>query len=174
MRWYPRASAPPRQPDWWHKFTHTLHTFTRGIQPHMQPTGTKPFNSSSVHPLFIFSLSIHLLYKHICSCQCSSCWFCFFYCWCLNLFLTLCSFILSIFPLFFATHIVPIKNSQLFHVLQSCACAVTYGFCSATGVTHSCFTEIIYVVTDLSHVLPETYHTVYVALHDFLSLLHLW
>lgn len=58
MKWYPRASAPPRQPDWWHKFTHK-HTFTRGMQPYMHPTGTKPFNSSSVLLLLTFFLSLH-------------------------------------------------------------------------------------------------------------------
>ncbi len=58
MRWYPRASAPPRQPDWWHKFTHK-YTFTRGMQPYILPTGTKPFIGSSVLLLLTFFLSLH-------------------------------------------------------------------------------------------------------------------
>lgn len=93
-------------------------------------------------------------------------------------FFSLCahSFLLSIFPFFSVTHIC---THQEFTIIpcSTVVCMihkVTYGLWSATGVTHSCFTEIIFVVTDLSHVLPVTGHSVYVALHDFQSLLDLW
>lgn len=35
------------------------HTFIRGMQPYMPPTGTKPFSSSPVRPLLTFFLPFH-------------------------------------------------------------------------------------------------------------------
>lgn len=171
----------PPETAWLVTQIHThINTFTGGMQPYMQPTGTKPFNNLSVHPLFLLPLHyIHtypLSNKHIRSCQCSSCWFCFFYCWCLNWNFSHFVLIRSFFPSFH------FSLSHIFVEFTIIPCStvvcmihkVTYGLWSATGVTHSCFTEIIFVVTDLSHVLPVTGHSVYVALHDFLSLLDLW
>lgn len=77
----------------------------------------------STFALYPFISSNKQTNKHIRSCQCSSCWFCFFYCWCLNWNFSHFVLIHYFFPSFHfsLSHIfVSIKNSQLFHVLQSC------------------------------------------------------
>lgn len=154
------------------------------MQPYMQPTGTKPFNSLSVRPFFF--LPLHYIHSYPLTNKQTHSFMSVFLLLILLLlllmseleFFSFCahSLLLSIFPLFSVTHIC---IHQEFSIIPCSTVVrmihkVTYGLCSAAGVSHSCFTKIIYVVTDLSHVLPVTRHSVYAALHDFLSLLHLW
>jgi len=97
-----------------------LHTHTLSPGVCNRTCSLQVQNLSTVN-LFVhyFFLPLHYIHtyplsnKHIHSCHCSSCWFCFFYCWCFSLCAH--SFLISIFPLFSVTHICTLQ------VLQSCA-----------------------------------------------------
>lgn len=73
---------PPRDSLTGDTNSHTLYTLSHGV--YNRTCSLQVQNISTVHLFVSYLFTIRLLYKHIRSCQCSSCWFFFFYCWCLN------------------------------------------------------------------------------------------